>query len=147
MSRTRSYPMISSPLRSSLFVALALGMFLPPSAVVAADADRKSPMPRPRLTEALRAQAGATERSTAASSLVTMDKVVVRGSRLPSGPPKETPRDGKFSLTQGGYVLKERGKTFSTEVGLWRHIDLMESPTEALQQSSRIRMGLLRFSW
>lgn len=76
-----------------------------------------------------------------------MAKVVVRESPLPSGPSKAPPLTEKFSVTQGGYFLKSRGERFSTEVGLWRHIDIMDDPAVALRQSPRIRMAFLRFSW
>ena len=76
-----------------------------------------------------------------------MEKVIVRGSRLPSGPPKDVQREGPFSLTQGGYVLKDRGERFSTEIGLWRHIDIIEDERDQLRQTDRIRMGILRISW
>ena len=55
--------------------------------------------------------------------------------------------EGKFSITQGGYILKNDGATFSTEVGLWRHISVLPKLDEARDENLRIRMGLLRVSW
>ncbi len=71
-----------------------------------------------------------------------MDKVIVKESRLPSGPPKEQQTEGKFSITQGGYLSKNKGEKFTTEVGLWRHIDIIEGPSV-----EKLRMGILRISW
>lgn len=104
-------------------------------------------MPRPRLTEALRARVEAEARKSGARPAVSLDRFIVRETPLPAGPPKEQEREGPFSITQGGYVLKKEGERFSTEVGLWRHIDIMEEPTDTLRQSMRIRMSILRFSW
>lgn len=105
------------------------------------------PLPRPRLTEALRAKIERDKSSAAASATVTMSKVVVRDVPLPNGPPKEESRKGPFSITEGGQIYQNRGKRFSTEVGLWRHIDIIDDPREALRQSERIRMSLVRISW
>jgi hypothetical protein len=99
------------------------------------------------LTEALRAKAESERQSGAEGTAVKMENVIVQESRLPSGPPKDEKIEGPFSITQGGYVLKNRGKRFSTEIGLWRHIDIIEDPRDALRQSDRIRMGFLRISW
>lgn len=137
------------PLRLPRFIHV-VGLVVGLSADITAaeeSAAKPTPQPRPRLTDAHRAQ---TERAAPAPqnpSVMTMDRVVVRESPLPSGPWKVQPLIEKFSLTQGGYLLKNRGKSFSTEVGLWRHIDIMEDPAVALRQSPRIRMGILRFSW
>jgi hypothetical protein len=109
-------------------------------------AARIAPMPRPRLTEALRAKVENESRGEA-KPVVNLERFIVREAPLPSGPPKEEQREGPFSMTQGGYLLKNRGERFSTELGLWRHIDIMEEPTEALRQGVRIRMGFLRVSW
>jgi hypothetical protein len=132
--------------RCLLLIALSFGLS---RYLSAADepAVRLTPQARPRLTDALRAKAEGNAPAAQSSAVVAMDKVVVRETPLPSGPPKEQQVDGKFSITEGGYLLKQRGEKFSTEVGLWRHIDIMEEPTVALRQSTRIRMGLLRFSW
>lgn len=108
---------------------------------------RGMPLPRPRLTEVLRAKVESERPEGAGEAAMKMEKVIVREPRLPVGPPKEEQREGPFSLTQGGYLLQKRGERFSTEIGLWRHIDIMEEPTDALRQSVRIRMGFLRFSW
>ena len=83
----------------------------------------------------------------AEGAVIKMDKVIVREFPVPNGPPKEQEREGPFSITQGGYVIKKRGERFSTEIGLWRHIDIIEDPRDQLRQSDRIRMGMLRFSW
>lgn len=109
-------------------------------------AGERVPLPRPKLTEALRAKVEEAAPAPTASRAVTLDRFVVREKPLPSGPPKEVERDGPFSATQGGYLLKNNGKAFSTELGLWRHIDIMDDPREALRQSTRIRMSFLRFS-
>ncbi len=108
---------------------------------------RAAPSPRPRLTETLRAKAQAEAQIAANVAAVKMDKVIVRESPLRTGPPKDVQRGGPFSLTQGGYVMKDRGERFSTEIGLWRHIDIMEDERDQLRQSDRIRMGILRVSW
>ena len=127
-----------------LFLYLSGAVFLAAEAPATAPVE---PAPRPRLTEALRAKAE-RERSGASDGIaVKMDKVVVREARLPSAPPKEQERDGKFSLTQGGHVLKKHGDKFTTEVGLWRHIDIIDDPRDQLRQSERIRMSFLRLSW
>ena len=105
------------------------------------------PLPRLRLTEALRAKAEGERQRDTDGAAVKIEKVIVRETRLPSGPPKEEQREGPFSITQGGYVLKNRGERFSTEIGLWRHIDVIENPADELRQSERIRMGFLRISW
>jgi hypothetical protein len=99
------------------------------------------------LTEALRAKAESERQISAEGTAVKMEKVIVQESRLPSGPPRDEKIEGPFSITQGGYVLKNRGERFSTDIGLWRHIDLIEDPRDALRQSDRIRMGFLRISW
>ena len=126
---------------------LTLAAVLIGSALAVAGADDASPLPRPRLTETLRAKAEAISQEGQSSGTVTMDKVVVKEARLPTGPPKEEQTEGRFSITEGGYLLKNRGEKFSTEVGLWRHIDIMEEPTVELRQSTRIRMGFLKVSW
>ena len=132
--------------RISLVAVLALS-----TAMSLAGADRESsatsPQPRPRLTDTLRAQAERGSEDRPAGPAVPLEKYVVRESRLPSGPPKEEERQGPFTLSQGGYLLKNRGEKFSTEVGLWRHLDIMEEPTVQLRQSTRIRMGFLKVSW
>jgi hypothetical protein len=99
------------------------------------------------LTEALRAKAESERENEAKGTAVKMEKVIVREARLPSGPPKDVQREGPFSVTHGGYVLKERGERFSTEIGLWRHIDIIEDERDQLRQTDRIRMGVLRISW
>ena len=76
-----------------------------------------------------------------------MEKVIVREAPLPSGPAKEKPRDGPFSVTEGGYLLKNRGKRISTEVGLWRHIEIIDYSRDQLGQTGGVRMGLLSISW
>jgi hypothetical protein len=133
-------------LRFVTFTAIAIG-----AALTTDGADGVSPqsvpMLRPRLTETLRAKAEVMSQETQSSKAVSMDKFVVKESRLSSGPPKEEQREGRFSITQGGYMLKNNGEKFSTEVGLWRHIDIMEEPTVQLRQSTRIRMGFLKVSW
>src|SRR5687767_9117721 len=100
-----------------------------------------APLPRPRLTDALRAKVASEHFGSAEGSALKMEKVIVREKRVPSGPPKEEQREGPFSITQGGYVLKNRGERFFTELGLWRHIDIIEDPRDQLRQSDRIRMG------
>lgn len=132
--------------RLSRLVALSIGLS---STLIASDGPAAMPMPqpRPRLTDALRAQAERPAPAPQNAAVVTIDRVVVRESPLPRGPSKTEPVNEHFSLTQGGYLLKNRGKSFSTEVGLWRHVDIMEDPAVALRQSPRIRMGILRFSW
>jgi hypothetical protein len=99
------------------------------------------------LTEAIRDKVESERQSSAEGPAVKMKKVIVREARLPSGPSKEEQRDGPFSVAQGGYVLKNHGERFSTEIGLWRHIDIIEDPRDQLRQSERIRMGFLRISW
>ena len=110
-------------------------------------APRAEPSPRPRLTEALRLKVEQERTPEPDGGAVKMDKVIVREGRMPVAPPKEQERAGQFSITQGGYVLKKHGDKFSTEVGLWRHIDIIEDPRDQLRQSERIRMSFLRFSW
>ena len=105
------------------------------------------PKPRPRITETLRVKADDIAREADTDRSIAMDKVVVRDSRLPSGPPKEQPREGRFAITDGGYVLKSRGDKFTTQIGLWRHVDIMEDKVEQLKQSERIKMDVLRISW
>ena len=83
----------------------------------------------------------------AEGAVIKMEKVIVREAPVPNGPAKEQEREGPFSITQGGYVMKNRGERFSTEIGLWRHIDIIEDPRDQLRQSDRIRMGVLRVSW
>ena len=109
----------------------------------------RTPLPRPKLTEALRAKVeeAAPVPTSASSRAVTLDRFIVREKPLPSGPPKEVERAGPFSVSQGGYLLKNKGEAVSTELGLWRHIDIMDDPREALRQTTRIRMSFLRFSW
>ena len=107
----------------------------------------QAPKPRPRITESLRLKADEIAQEVEASRSVTMDKVVVREFRLPSGPTKEQQREGRFSIAEGGYVLKSRGDKFTTQVGLWRHVDVIEDKVEQLKQSTRIKMDLLRISW
>jgi hypothetical protein len=133
--------------RFVLSFALSVGALFPSAAAEAPATSRTAPLPRPRLTEALRATVENAATGAAGGAAVTMEKVIVQEARLPSGPPKEEQREGKFMITQGGYVLKGRGERFSTEFGLWRHIDIMEEPTDALRQTTRIRMGFLRVSW
>jgi hypothetical protein len=106
-----------------------------------------APSPRPRLTEALRAKAESERRSEANGIAVKMDKMIVREDPIPTGPPKDVQREGPFSMTQGGHLLKSRGERFSTEIGLWRHIDIIEDERDQLRQTVRIRMSVLRFSW
>ena len=65
-----------------------------------------------------------------------MDKVIVREARVPSSPPKEQERKGQFSITEGGYLLKNHGERFSTEVGLWRHIDILKIPETSFDKVS-----------
>lgn len=131
------------PARSVLFVAFIFLGFAAKELALAAEA----PKPRPRLTESLRAKVEDAGREEAASRAVAMDKVVVRASRVSSGPEKERPRDGPFSTTEGGYILKNRGEKFSTEVGVWRHVEIIEDRTEALSPGSKIRMDFLRIKW
>ncbi|MBL9212420.1 MAG: hypothetical protein JNL92_18305 [Opitutaceae bacterium] len=136
-----------SHLRRAGVGALLLSVSLALGSAADAPALLEAPQPRPRLTETLRAKAEEAARASASAGAVAMDKVVVRESRLPAGPPKEEQRDGEFSITQGGYILKRKGDKFSTEVGLWRHLDIMEDRAQADRQSTRIRMGFLRVSW
>src|SRR5687768_12883344 len=82
-------------------------------------ASRSAPQPRPRLTEALRAKVETERQSTAHGAAIKMEKVIVREARLASGPAKDEKSEGPFSITQGGYLLKNRGERFSTEIGLW----------------------------
>ena len=128
----------------ALFLCLSAAVSLASEAPATSSVE---PAPRPRLTEALRAKAEREQSGTSDGVAVKMDKVVVREARLPSAPPKEQERDGKFSLTQGGHVLKKHGDKFTTEVGLWRHIDIIDDPRDQLRQSERIRMSFLRLSW
>ncbi len=117
------------------------------AAAEAATDSRGVPSPRPRLTEALRAKAEGSSQDGAKDSAVKMDRVIVREIPLPAGPPKDVQREGPFSLTEGGHVLKSRGERFSTEIGLWRHIDIIEDQRDQLRQTDRIRMGVVRISW
>ena len=110
-------------------------------------ASSSTPSPRLRLTEALRAKVEKERQDSAKETAIKMEKLVVREAPLPSGPPKDVQREGPFSLTQGGYLLKNRGERFSTEIGLWRHIDIIEDERDQLRQTVRIRMGVLRISW
>lgn len=147
--RCRLFPL---PKMNQPFLRLLKVTALLMSAALAVEgADESSvpsaPMARPRLTETLRAKAEVISQEAHSSGTVTMDKVVVKESRLSLGPPKEEQREGRFSITEGGYLLKNRGEKFSTEVGLWRHIDIIEEPTVQLRQSTRIRMGFLKVSW
>jgi hypothetical protein len=145
-----SYPLANMTLwlQRCWLVLVVLLVASPPSAAAEAPAGSRSvPLPRPRLTEALRAKVETEPKSNADGAAIKMEKVIVREARLPSGPPKDEKREGPFSITQGGYVLKDRGERFSTEIGLWRHIDIIEDPRDALRQSDRIRMGFLRVSW
>jgi hypothetical protein len=118
------------------------------------------PASRPRLTEALRAEVENKHVRTAPldstssgnndrkdEKTLTMEKVIVRELPLPSGPPKEAQREGPFSVTQGGYLWKKDGRRFTVEVGLWRHLDIVEDPRTELHQTDKIRMGLVRISW
>jgi hypothetical protein len=95
----------------------------------------------------LRAKAEREPRDEANGTAVKMDKVIVRDDPVPTGPPKDVQREGPFSIAQGGHVLKSRGERFSTEIGLWRHIDIIEDERDQLRQTVRIRMSVLRFSW
>lgn len=132
----------------SLFVfCLCLGGCGVPLAAEVTAASRGEPSPRPRLTEALRLKVERDRSGEPGEVAVKMDRFVVREARIPRAAPKEHERDGQFSITQGGYVLKRHGEKFSTEVGLWRHIDLIEDPRDQLRQSERIRMSFLRLSW
>jgi hypothetical protein len=94
------------------------------------------------LTDSLRAKTEAATPGVQTSSVVVIDKVIVKESRLPSGPPKEEETQKRFSITQGGYVLKNNGEKFSTEVGFWRHIDIIEGPS-----TEKVRMGILQIRW
>lgn len=135
-------------LQGSLLGLLVCAGTVPNSVAAEAATDSRSlPSPRPRLTEALRAKAEVSSRDGAKDSAVKMDRVIVREIPLPAGPPKDVQREGPFSITQGGHLLKNRGERFSTEIGLWRHIDLIEDQRDQLRQSDRIRMGVLRISW
>ncbi len=133
--------------RFLLLLVSWIGIAAQSAAAEAPTALRGAPMPRPRLTEALRAKAQIERPTTTEGAAVTMEKVIVRETRVPSGPAKEEQREGPFSITQGGHVLKNRGERFSTEIGLWRHIDIIEDPRDAVRQSDRIRMSFLRISW
>jgi hypothetical protein len=108
-----------------------------------------APSSRPRLTEALRAKVENERVREIAKevSAATMEKVIVRETRLPSGPPKELQQVEPFSITRGGYVFKKNGERLSIEVGLWRHIEVVDDPRDELRDTERIRMGLLRISW
>ena len=128
----------------ALFLCLSRAVSLAAEAPAIAPVE---PAPRPRLTEALRAKAEREQSGTSDGTAVKMDKVVVREARLPTAPPKEQERDGQFSITQGGHVLKKHGDKFTTEVGLWRHIDIIADPRDQLRQSERIRMSFLRLNW
>ena len=130
-----------------VFAALVAALRVSVVAAEERPSDAQAPMPRPRLTDTLRVKADDLDREVEANRVVSMDKVIIRARRLPSGPPKEQQTEGKFSIAQGGYVLKNDGAKFSTEVGLWRHIAIVEDRTEALQQGTGIRMGFLRISW
>jgi hypothetical protein len=130
--------------------SFALLLCLSVAGALAAEAPataRVEPAQRPRLTDALRAKAEREQSNASDGVAVKMDKVVVREARLPSAPSKEQERDGQFSITQGGHVLKKHGDKFTTEVGLWRHIDIIDDPRDQLRQSERIRMSFLRLSW
>lgn len=133
---------------------LYFGLVLATGAVVGAAEVGREPSPnvplaRPRLTDTLRAKADDIAREGApAGGAIVLDRVIVRDRRhLPAGPPKDQPVEGRFSPAQGGYLFKNEGAKFTTEVGLWRHIDLIDERSEALKQSTRIRMGLVRISW
>lgn len=145
-----NYPMMNSnpwTRRCLLLLVPWIGIAAQSAAAEAPTETRSAPMPRPRLTEALRAKVEIERPTTTEGAAVSMEKVVIREGRLSSGPPKEEQREGPFSITQGGHVLKNRGERFSTEIGLWRHIDIIEDPREAVRQSDRIRMSFLRISW
>ena len=133
--------------RSILALIVFTGAAASLSAAEAPTSYPLSPLPRPRLTEALRAKVESERSITTEAATVKMDRVIVRETRVPSSPPKEQERKGRFSIMEGGYLLKDHGERFSTEIGLWRHIDIIEDPRDQLRQSERIRMGLLRVSW
>lgn len=107
----------------------------------------ETPKPRPRLTDSLRVRAEEVARDNASSRVVAMDEVVVRERRFPSGPVREAQTVEKFSVTEGGYLLKKAGAKFPTEVGLWRHVSVVPHVDEARDGNEKIRMGLLRISW
>jgi hypothetical protein len=137
--------------RRAAFARLVLVVVCPVAAASllhAADASSigKTPLPRPRLTPAARARAEAVPIEPQTDA-VLMDKVVVGASRLPGGPAPELPSDASFSITAGGYILKNHGPKFTTHVGLSRHIDVLESPSDRVLQGTGVRMEVLRVTW
>jgi hypothetical protein len=135
-------------LRISWFVTvLVIASAVPLPAAEDPATRSQAPKPRPRITESLRLKAEDIAREADPNRSVMMDQVVVRGTRLPSAPPKEESWGGKFFFAEGGYVFKRQGETFTTQVGLWRHVDIIEDKVEQLKQSTRIKVDFLRISW
>jgi hypothetical protein len=107
----------------------------------------ETPKPRIRLTDSLRVKAEEAARDNASFRVVTMDKVVVQEGRVPNSPVRAPQTVEKFSITGGGYLLKNDSAKFATEVGLWRHVSVIPHVDEARDGNEKIRMGLLRISW
>jgi len=110
----------------------------------------RTPASRPRLTEELRRASGETaghERdatpngASAGSESVMMAPFGVTGSALPiyTKPLESEPEDHPFTWTDGGTLLRNKGRTFTTEVK-FQYNPFLYAPFDK-------KVDLLKISW
>jgi len=77
-----------------------------------------------------------------------MDKFTVRGKRVVEVPRTiEKEYRGSFSPYQGGVLKREKGKTVSYELGLWRPVSVLQADEAFKTELIRAEANFFRLSW
>ncbi|MCX6955641.1 MAG: hypothetical protein NTV51_26150 [Verrucomicrobia bacterium] len=105
---------------------------------------RLDPVTRTAVTEPDKASAAPASPSPAASSVVTMDRYVVKGKYVvPVGPMELPEPTGPFTL-QGGGRLYGGGRF---EAGMWPHVNILAKDAKFKAPQTMVSWDFLRLKW
>lgn len=91
---------------------------------------------------------GSATTSAAADSATLMDRYVVHGPRLPTGPdyaPYVMPK--QFSLTGGGVLYHKNLGGTAMDAGFWPWTDILAGAGKFQPVPNEARLNFLNFSW
>ncbi|MDP3070785.1 MAG: hypothetical protein Q8N18_10875 [Opitutaceae bacterium] len=106
------------------------------------------PQARVRLQQTSQGAVAQVEKPAPDPGTVTMDKVVVTDSKLPSTPTRRVEAEPTtFSLTRGGPITTGKIGTLPYEIGLWPWTDVMADDAKFKPARSRIDIEVVRIKF
>ena len=111
-------------------------------------APRAVPQPRVRLQPSAQGAGAQLESGRAVPKAVTMDKMVVAETKLPTEPlTAPEPERTRFSPLHGGPIFSGKIGTLPVSVGLWPWVDVLAKDSRFKSQKTRVDLEVVRISF